>query len=92
MATSSSWPSAASSAIVISERSRFESCGRDQTEPQAPSVMKVWNGSSKSVIAAVARSTWESPSTARRVFMPVANRSLLARSSVILRPVSDALR
>ena len=39
IATSSSCPSAARSAIVMSERSRKVSCGRDQTWPQAASVI-----------------------------------------------------
>ena len=39
MATSSSWPSAASNAIVTMERSRRLSVGRDQTCPQAASVI-----------------------------------------------------
>ena len=52
MATSSSWPSAARSAMVTMERSRLVKPGRDQTEPQAPSVMKVWKSSSNSVICA----------------------------------------
>ena len=51
IATSSSWPSAASSASVTIERSRFVQPGRDQTVPQAASVISCWNGRSKSVVA-----------------------------------------
>ena len=56
------------------DRSRLVQSGRDQTCPQAASVISAWNGASKAVFAASARSTWASPSTPRRVFMPRAWR------------------
>ena len=71
IATSSSWPSAASSASVTIERSRFDQSGRDQTLPQALSVISCWNGRSNSVVADSARSTCWSPSTARLTARPV---------------------
>ena len=71
MATSSWWPSAASSAIVIMERSRFEMSGRDHSDPHAVSVIMVWKSASRSVMATLAASTCLSPSTARRAAMPV---------------------
>ena len=55
---------------AVMERSRFVHNGRDQTVPQAPSVFSSWNGWSKAVAVAEARSTWLSPSTERRVTMP----------------------
>jgi hypothetical protein len=53
------------------ERSRGVKSGLAHTEPQADSVMKVWKSSSKAVMARLARSTWASPSTARRTAIPV---------------------
>ncbi|MNT79469.1 hypothetical protein D3C72_2188030 [compost metagenome] len=57
MATSSWWPRAASSAMVTIERSRLVQFGRDQTWPQAASVIRSWNGSSKAVFDFCAWST-----------------------------------
>ena len=59
--------------MVTMDRSRLLQWGRDQTAPQAPSVISAWKGASKSVWLALAPSTWASPSTARRVCMPLAN-------------------
>ncbi len=70
MASSSSCPSAAMSATTSIERSRRERPGPLQTLPQAPSAMKRWKSASSAVVRAVARSTWASPGTARRTFMP----------------------
>jgi hypothetical protein len=52
------------------QRSRFDQVGRDQRLPQAASVISSWKGRSKSVVEDSARSTWRSPSTARRVVIP----------------------
>ena len=43
---------------------------RDHTSPHAARVMKSWNGAVSSVAFAIARSTWASPSTARRTPVP----------------------
>ena len=58
------------SAITSIERVRLSSPGRDQTEPQAPSVMKRWKSASNSVVRACAPSTCASPSTLRRTRHP----------------------
>ena len=58
-------------AIVTIERSRGVQASFDHTVPQAPSVMKLWKGASNGVVPALARSTCVSPSTRRRVVIPL---------------------
>src|SRR5690606_35630240 len=63
--------------------SRWVIVPRDQTCPQAASVMRSWNGASNAVLFASARSTWAAPSTLRRVARPCSKRSDLPSLSVI---------
>src|SRR5262252_3763832 len=48
--------------------------GRVQISPQAFRVMKSWNSRLNSVVEATARSTYSSPRTARRTFIPCSRR------------------
>src|SRR4051794_445595 len=69
-ASSSRWPPAVSSAMVSALRVRRSRPGRDHTSPHAARVMYAWKGFAKSLADSVARSTYSSPSTSRRVAMP----------------------
>src|SRR3569833_3676784 len=60
--------------MVTIERSRLVHSPRDHRLPQAASVISVWNGASKSVVAASAPSTYSSLSTSRRVRSPSRKR------------------
>src|SRR5688572_11791092 len=70
IANSCSFPSAASIARVSRCRVRRSIPCRAQTMPQAVSVMKRWKSMSKLVLSASAWSTWASPRTSRRIFIP----------------------
>src|SRR5262245_9475721 len=89
-ASSSCWPRAASKAMVTNERSRSVRCALLHTAPHTPAVMKSWNGRSKAVALAVARSTWASPSTRRRVLSPLSCAS--SDKSMLLHECADAQR
>src|SRR6516225_5115625 len=58
--------------------------GRLHISPQAQRVMKSWNGALNSLSLAFARSTWASPSTSRRTFIPALCRF---RSSIDTLPL-----
>src|SRR5512138_526540 len=95
IASSSWWPRAASSARVIRLRSRLVRPGRDQTEPQAPSVMKSRKSALKALRFASERATWAAPSTALRVSRPSLRRAspgIFSVKAVLPREVLDEAR
>src|SRR5215469_8942639 len=69
--------------MVIKLRVRRGSPGLVHISPQAQRVMKSWNGALNSLSFAFARSTWASPSTSRRTFIPALYRF---RSSIYTPP------